>query len=503
MSKPEAATESIMADEANQPEAVALKDKFFRHYPAFLYCGLTSLGGFQLGMYHPHHCCLTASDKPIGLDLGAIAGFQAMPGFLQIFGFPSKTSVTGWGISPTVQQLISSLMLIGAFVACLAIGPAGRYLSRRWVLFIGCCINHLAVVLMMVATDTATLYAGRTIMGLSVGILDVLPQLYIHECAPSVQRGSLLGGFNVLVSVGLLIGSIVDNYTSTMMSKESYRIPLGLFFIFPVIIQVILPFMPETPRWLVEHAKPEKARRALVRLRHPKTSAQMIEAELQEIITAFEAETALTKGSAIMDCFRGTNLRRTLLSLGLMTCLTGSGGVFILSYGTYFFQIAGQTDAFAEVVGMTAAGLAATLFSMWLITRIGRRTILLIGFATQAACMLIVGTVYQYGGSSAASGRALVAFTIIYLFFYNMCIAPYLYLCAGEIPTQRLRGYTLGMAIAVAFLWNWVASYTTPYFLNPLELNWVSSQSSLLSKKCESDCRRVENTDTSGSVRIS
>ncbi|KAI1608308.1 general substrate transporter [Exophiala viscosa] len=454
MSKPDPST-AVMDEEARQEEHVTLKDKFFHHWSAFMYCGLTSLGGFQLG-----------------LDLGAIAGFQAMPGFLQIFGFPSKASVSGYGINPTVQQLISSLMLIGAFVACLLIGPVGKLVSRKWLLFIGCCINHLAVILMMLATDLATLYAGRTIMGLSVGILDVLPQLYIHECAPAVQRGSLLGAFNVLVSVGLLIGSIVDNYTSTMMNKESYRIPLGLFFIFPVIISVLLPFMPETPRWLVEHNKVEKARKALVRLRNKATSPQLIEAELQEIVTAFETEKSLTQGSALLDCFRKTNLRRTLLALGLMTCLTGSGGVFILSYGTYFFQVAGQTNAFAEVVGMTAAGLAATLFSMWLITRIGRRTILMFGFATQAACMLIVATVDQFAGTNAAGGRALVAFTIIYLFFYNMCIAPYLYLCAGEIPTQRLRGYTLGMAIAVAFLWNWVASYTTPYFLNPLELNW-------------------------------
>jgi MFS family permease len=158
-----------------------------------------------------------------------------------------------------------------------------------------------------------------------------------------------------------------------------------------------------------------------------------------------------------------------------------------LIFGTYFFTIAGQTKAFEESVGMTAAGLAATLFSMWLITRIGRRTILLIGFATQAVCMLIVALVYQYKSTSPIGGKVLVAFTIIYLFFYNMCVAPYLYLSAGEIPTQRLRGYTLGMAIGVGFVWNWVSSYTAPYFLNPLEMNWVSFFTSCLHD--EANCR--------------
>jgi MFS transporter, SP family, sugar:H+ symporter len=242
-------------------------------------------------------------------------------------------------------------------------------------------------------------------------------------------------------------------------------------------LMVALPFMPETPRWLVEHNKPEQAKKALARLRNKDTSENMLEAELQEIMVTFEAEKSLTGNVALFDCFRGTNLRRTLLSVALMTCLTGSGAVFVLVYGTYFFAIAGQTNAFAESVGMTAAGLAATLFSMWLITRIGRRWILMMGFAAQAASMLIVALVFVYQSESITGGRVLVAFTIIYLFFYNMCVAPYLYLCAGEIPTQRLRGYTLGLAIGVSFAWNWVATFTAPYFLNPLELNWVSQTS--------------------------
>lgn len=396
-----------------------------------------------------------------------------MPGFLMVFGFPSETSPMGWGIDPTVQQLISSLMLVGAIVACFVIGPMGKYLDRRWVTFIGCCINHVGVILMMLAKNLSTLYAGRIVIGISVGILDVLPQLYIHETAPATQRGALLGAFNVFVSLGLLVGSIVDNYTSKLMTTQAYIIPLGTFFIIPAIMQVFLPFMPETPRWLVEQNKMDRARKDLARLRNKNTPPQMLEAELQQIIVAFEAEKSLTGNVPLFDCFRRTNLRRTLLSVALMTCLTGSGAVFVLVYGTYFFAIAGQPDAFADSCGMTAAGLGATIFSMWLITRIGRRTILMVGFAAQAAAMLIIATVFQFKGDSPTGGRVLVTFTIIYLFFYNMCIAPYLYLCAGEIPTQRLRGYTLGLSIGVSFAWNWVATFTAPYFLNPLELNWV------------------------------
>lgn len=141
-----------------------------------------------------------------------------MPGFLKVFGVQDPTSVFGWNITPKVQQLISSLMSLGALVSCALTGPIMHYLSRRWSFALAIFLNHLGVVIMMVATDVPTLYAGRFITGLANGLLDVVPQLYIHDSATAGQRGSLLGWFNVLVSLGLLIGSIVDNCRSFLNS---------------------------------------------------------------------------------------------------------------------------------------------------------------------------------------------------------------------------------------------------------------------------------------------
>lgn len=176
---------------------------------------------------------------------------QAMPGFLMVFGFPDKTATFGYGIDPTVQTLINSLMSVGAFVGCLLVGPMGKFMNRKWSLVLAIIFNHIGVILMIAAKGFGALYAGRLIVGFANGLFDVIPQLYIHECAPAPQRGSLLGMFNIMVGVGLLIGSIVDNYTATIMSPQAYRIPLGIFFIMPSLLALALPFMPETPRWLV------------------------------------------------------------------------------------------------------------------------------------------------------------------------------------------------------------------------------------------------------------
>ncbi|KAI1611804.1 general substrate transporter [Exophiala viscosa] len=454
MSKEEAST-TAMAEGNDRHVDTSAHEGFWHHWRSFVYCSIACLGGLQLG-----------------IDLGAIAGMQAMPGFLKVFGYPDKTATFGYGIRPTAQTLINSLMSLGAFLAGMSAGPLGKYVSRRWSMALAIVFNAVGVILMMAGTSFGALYAGRFIVGIANGLFDVIPQLYIHESAPAHQRGSLLGMFNVLVSIGLLIGSIADNYTAPILSKASYQIPLGIFLVMPTIMAVALPFMPETPRWLIEHNQPGKARAALTRLRNKQTNPVVIDLELEAIQQAFENEKALVNGVAMLDLFRKTNLRRTLLSWSIMTCLGGSGALMFLVYGTYFFSVAGQTKAFEESIGMTAAGLVATIISMWAITKIGRRTILLVGFLIQAICMLILAVIYHGSTLSVTAGKVLVAFTIIYLFFYNFCIAPYVYLSAGEIPTQRLRGYTLGSAIGIAFFWNWLVTFTAPYFLNPLKLNW-------------------------------
>ena len=85
----------------------------------------------------------------------------------------------------------------------------------------------------------------------------------------------------------------------------------------------------------VEHDKLPQASQALTKLRHKETSPQLIEAELEEIKEAFQHENALVHGIAFFDLFRKTNLRRTLLSWGLLTGLGGSGSLMFLIYGTY------------------------------------------------------------------------------------------------------------------------------------------------------------------------
>jgi len=102
-----------------------------------------------------------------GLDFSLIGGFQAMVGFLELFGVPDPTSPTGYNLTVVVQQLISSLMTLGAFVGSLCAGPVSSYLNRRWSLFVGTVLCVISLLVMVTTTSLGALYFARTLLGIA------------------------------------------------------------------------------------------------------------------------------------------------------------------------------------------------------------------------------------------------------------------------------------------------------------------------------------------------
>lgn len=108
-------------------------------------------------------------------------------------------------------------------------------------------------------------------------------------------------------------------------------IPLSIIYVVPAILAVGMLFIPESPRWLVQHGKVDKARKSLRWLR---PEADSIESELKEMELAIENEKMLEKGNAIFDMFRGTDRRRTLVAVGAVSVQAASGVMYML--GEFF-----------------------------------------------------------------------------------------------------------------------------------------------------------------------
>lgn len=247
---------------------------------------------------------------------------------LQVFGNSDPALPLGWNISPVRQQLISSLMVLGAFLSAGFTGLLSKFIGRKLCTWIACLICAVANITMMATTSIGALYFARLLIGLANGLFFTVSQLYIQECSPPRYRGLLINSISGFNSFGTLIGSIIDNATYQMQGRRSYLIPLGTIFIVPAILTLGLFFIPESPRWYATRGETEKARKSLTWLR-PKSEA--VNDELALMLSIIEHEQEVSQTTSLMDTVRRpVDRRRTLLTIGVIVVQAGSGAFYMI-----------------------------------------------------------------------------------------------------------------------------------------------------------------------------
>lgn len=394
-----------------------------------------------------------------------------MVGFLKIYGHEAPNTSIGWNISTVRQQLITSLMTLGAFISSGTAGLVAAKFGRKaclWAACVGCVISNI---IMMTTTDINALYVGRLLNGLANGYFMTFSQLFIQESSPAKYRGLFLTAFQFCTSFGTLIGTIVDWATATRPDRSAYLIPLGLIYIVPFILTIGLFFIPESPRWLILQDRMDEGHKSLKWLR---PTGHHVDIEVAEIKAAIDKERELGSQVGVLDMFKNPiDRRRTALAVCGVTLQAATGSMFIISYKAYFFTMAKVANPFAMGCVLSAIGLLALVLNSLIVVRYGRRRVLLMsGLGTCGVLQLIVAIVYDKNPGAKATGEVLVALSCLYMMSYNGMVATYAWLSGGELPSQRLRSYTFGLAAAVGFFAAWLTTFTAPYFINPDSLNW-------------------------------
>jgi len=407
-----------------------------------------------------------------GYDTGTISDILAMPYWLKLFA--THTNEKGPYLTASQSSEIVSLLSVGTFFGALMAAPTGDFFGRRGGLMAWLVIFTIGVILQTAATSIPLFVAGRTIAGWGVGGLSALIPLYQSETAPKWIRGTIVGAYQLAITIGLLLASIVGNSTKDRQDTGCYRIPIAIQFAWALILFTGLVILPETPRFYIKKGKHEKAARALSKLRRLDIDHPSIEAELAEITANHEYEMSLGKASYV-DCFKGNLGKRLATGCGLQALQQLSGVNFIFYYGTPFFKQSGIGNGFTISLITSCINVASTFPGLYLVEKWGRRKLLLFGAVGMAVCQLIVAGVGLEPVANQSAQKALVAFVCIYIFFFACSWGPCAWVVTGEIFPLKVRAKSLSMTTASNWLLNWAIAYATPYMTDAIHTNvfWI------------------------------
>jgi MFS transporter, SP family, arabinose:H+ symporter len=304
---------------------------------------------------------------------------SALAGFL--FGFDTvvisgaeQHIQTLWGLSVGVHGFAIGSALYGTVIGSLFGGwPTDHFGRKKTLLCIG-VLYVLSAVGCAFANGVALFIVARVIGGIGIGISTVAAPLYISEIAPPAYRGRLAGMFQFNIVFGIVI-AFASNALLAGIGENAWRWMLGVAA-FPSIVYTVLCIpIPESPRWLIARNGDREAGRKVLQLIEPDATPAQIEMDV-DAIAAASAE----KGSS--GNFWTWRLRVPILLAFFIAFFNQLSGInAVLYFAPRIFEMTGlgAKAALLQSVGIGVTNLIFTFVGLWLIDRMGRRTLLYIG----------------------------------------------------------------------------------------------------------------------------
>jgi sugar porter (SP) family MFS transporter len=304
---------------------------------------------------------------------------SALAGFL--FGFDTvvisgaeQTIQSLWHLGAGTHGIAMASALYGTVLGSLLGGwPTDRYGRRATLLWIG-VLYLVSAVGTGLAPNVYIFIIARLIGGVGIGISTVAAPLYIAEIAPAEYRGRLAGMFQFNIVFGIVI-AFLSNALLAGIGENAWRWMLGVAA-FPSVVYTALCFgIPESPRWLIGRKGDRETGIKVLRLIRPESSPAELEAKADEIAAASSARKTSAR-------FWTRELRIPILLAFLIAFFNQLSGVnAILYFAPRIFELTGlgTKAALLQSVGIGVTNLIFTFVGLWLIDRLGRRTLLYIG----------------------------------------------------------------------------------------------------------------------------
>ncbi|KAF4931802.1 General alpha-glucoside permease [Colletotrichum viniferum] len=429
--------------------------------------------------------CLLIFLLPVnfGHEASTVGNLLAVTPFLEEFG----QQVDGeWVVSARDQQVLNAATKIGLFVSAFATGFVSDRLGSKKTIIGACILCVAGVIAQYFAKSIMQIFGGKIVACFGFGWGHSLGPVFVAELAPVRMRGTCLALVNTMIVIGQWLNSLADFASDkTHTDQLAWQIPIITQIIPPGLLLLGLPFLPESPSWLIKHGRPDEAAKSFRRFNGPNFDVD----EAMTIMTvAVAKEQEYSKeGGSWLQCFKGPDGRRTLIICFVFVSQQFIGANFVSGYLTYYFRLAGVQNP----IGIAQAAFAVQLFGnmcSWpLIDRVGRRPMIVGGCFVMTATLLLIGGIGTFGEQpEGADGHrqsdddlgllgkrdAVRLCGIVPKFSqYQTTLGARSYSVGGETPSNQLRQKTYSINIMSATAVSCMTLQVMPYLINPDQAN--------------------------------
>ncbi|KAJ8384276.1 hypothetical protein AAFF_G00207370 [Aldrovandia affinis] len=362
---------------------------------------------------------------------------------------PSSYRTSLWSISVAIFS-------VGGIFGSFSVGLFVNRFGRRNSMLMANVLAFISAILMgfsKLAGSFEMLIIGRFVVGLYSGLSTGFVPMYVGEIAPTALRGALGTLHQLGIVVGILMAQVFG-MDSIMGSPSLWPVLLG-FTVIPALLQcAILPFCPESPRFLLINRNEEnKAKSVLKKLR----GVTDVSADMQEMKEE-SRQMMREKKVTIPELFRSPTYRQPIfiaIMLQLSQQLSGINAIFY--YSTNIFETAGVSQPVYATIGTGVVNTAFTVVSLFVVERAGRRSLHLIGLMGMAGSAVLMTIATALLTHDKLEWMSYVSIVAIFAFvaFFEIGPGPIPWFIVAELFSQGPRP----AAFAVAGFSNWTANF--------------------------------------------
>lgn len=358
------------------------------------------------------------------------------------------------GIFPIIQKsfelsdaqisFIAGAILAGCFVSSIYTGPLNDFIGRKKTIIYTMLFYIVGIIIMIFGADYKVFYAGRLFQGIGFGMAVIVVPIYLSEVSPASHRGIVITAFQLSLTAGILISSIIN---LGLVSYFNWHLLFVVLTALPVILIIYTFFLPQSPRWYVKVGKLDKAKNVLYKI-YDRTEAEL---ELE----AMKLSQGGTTNQKISIIFKRKYIIPILIVTAAVSLNQLTGINAFIQCSTNILKSAGISSDVIGLLGgisITGVNFVGTIMTLLLIEKIGRRRILKIGTFMVLISLIVIGLINYFAPAGAFKGYVTLIGIVLVVGFYAFGPGGVVVVLCTELLPFKVRGIGFSISFTIGAL---------------------------------------------------